>query len=267
MPRVVPSQVVEFIEHFFPFAANERKSRNQVLGIGPREASGLTAIIDLVQQIPHQLIVLEGSRYAALITGLAAIQNAVSHWQAQGRSELSYLDVFNNLSPVYLIRTALSDCPDEFPPPGIVELNFIPDRELRESVRTDISTTNTALSNGEWKAVTVLAGAVVEALLLWALQQRPQPDVWQAVETLVANRTLDRNPGRNLETWNLYSYIEVAAELNLISAEAATQARLGKDFRNLIHPGRALRLGQTCDRGTALAALAAVEFVIRDLTP
>jgi ribosomal protein L30E len=32
------------------------------------------------------------------------------------------------------------------------------------------------------------------------------------------------------------------------------------------HSGRAARLGQTCDRGTALAAIAAVEFVVQDLT-
>ncbi len=267
MPRVVPSQVVEFIDGFFPFAANERESRNHVLGIGMREASGLTAVIDLVQQIPHQLIALEGRQYAALITGLAALRIAVSRWQEQGRSDLTYFSAFNDLSPVYLIRTALAVCPDEFPLAETVELNFIPDQELRDSIRTDISTTNMALSNAEWKAATVLAGSVVEALLLWALQQHPPLDVSNTVDTLVANHILDRNPDQNLEKWVLHSYIEVAAELNLISAEAATQARLAKDFRNLIHPGRGLRLGQSCDRGTALAALAAVEFVVRDLSP
>ena len=157
MPRVVPSQVVEFMGNFFPFAANESESRNQEIGIGSREVSGLAAIIDLVQQIPHQLIALEGPQYAALITGLAAVRTAVSRWQEQGKSSLTYISAFNNLSPLYLIRTALSLCPDELPSAGTVELNFIPDQELRESVRTDISTTNAALSNGEWKAATVLA--------------------------------------------------------------------------------------------------------------
>ena len=268
MPRVVPSQVVEFIEGFFPFSTTEDKCRNLSFGVGPKKASGLTAIVDLVQQVPHHLIALEGREYAALITGLAAVRNAVSWWQEGGHSpNLTYLSAFDNLNPVYLIRRALSTCPDEFPSPETAGLDFIPEQELRESVRTDISTANTALSNGEWKAATVMAGAAVEALLLWALQQRPPPDVWHAVETLVATGILDRNPGQNLERWNLHSYIEVAANLDLISPEAATQARLAKDFRNLIHPGLESRRGQTCDRGTALAALAAVEFVIRNLTP
>jgi hypothetical protein len=60
--------------------------------------------------------------------------------------------------------------------------------------------------------------------------------------------------------------IEVALGLGLINTAAAQQARLGKNFRNLIHPGRAIRLGEACDRGTALSALAVVELVVRDLT-
>ena len=38
-----------------------------------------------------------------------------------------------------------------------------------------------------------------------------------------------------------------------------------QDFRNLIRPGRAQKHALACDRGTALAALSAVEFVARDL--
>jgi hypothetical protein len=52
----------------------------------------------------------------------------------------------------------------------------------------------------------------------------------------------------------------------VIKADTRTQARLAKDYRNLIHPGRAARLTQKCDRGTALVTVAAVELVIRDLT-
>jgi hypothetical protein len=46
---------------------------------------------------------------------------------------------------------------------------------------------------------------------------------------------------------------------------AASQCRVSKDFRNLIHPGRTIRLAQVCDRGTAFATVAAVEQVIRCL--
>jgi hypothetical protein len=45
------------------------------------------------------------------------------------------------------------------------------------------------------------------------------------------------------------------------------QCRLAKDYHNLIHPGRAQRLAQVCNRGTALSAVAAVEHVVNGLTP
>ena len=67
------------------------------------------------------------------------------------------------------------------------------------------------------------------------------------------------------ETWDLAQYIEAAMILQLIKRETGDQAILAKGFRNLIHPGRAQRLATSCDKGTALAALAGVEFVARDL--
>lgn len=78
---------------------------------------------------------------------------------------------------------------------------------------------------------------------------------------------LAQPPHANPERWVLHEYVEVAAHLDLIESETTALVRQAKDFRNLIHPGRAIRLGQKCDRATALAALAAVEFVVRDLTP
>ena len=89
-----------------------------------------------------------------------------------------------------------------------------------------------------------------------------------AVATLVG-KTLKANPGADLEGpgWHLHEYVEVAAHMGVIKPDTATLVRLAKDFRNLIHPGRAARLGQKCDRATALGALAAVEAVARDLAP
>ena len=67
------------------------------------------------------------------------------------------------------------------------------------------------------------------------------------------------------ERWMFFELIAFAAQTKLIKPDTAAQAQLGKGFRNLIHPGRAKRLGQVSDRGTALAALAAVELIARDL--
>ena len=74
------------------------------------------------------------------------------------------------------------------------ELVFIPDAGLREGLRLDISTANQALANGEWKAATVLAGSVVEALLLWAVDQQLPAAITQAITTGRDNGTLQRPP-------------------------------------------------------------------------
>jgi len=102
----------------------------------------------------------------------------------------------------------------------------------------------------------------VESLLLWALQQQTSSDILAA-----AARLNLKISSANLEDWFLTQYMALAGELKLITAETATQCRLAKDFRNLIHPGRAQRLAQVCNRGTALSAVAAVEHVVSDLTP
>ena len=84
---------------------------------------------------------------------------------------------------------------------------------------------------------------------------------------LVTAKTLKRKPSANLEDWFLPELIEVATHLNVIKDDTAVQTRLAKDYRNLIHPGRTQRLGQICDRGTALAAVAALERVVTDISP
>ena len=126
------------------------------------------------------------------------------------------------------------------------------------------------MTNSEWKGATVLAGSAMEALLLWAIEEheRKAPgSISTAATALVITGALSQKLDNNPERWVLTELIEMARHFTLIKDDTARQARLCKDFRNLIHPGRAKRLGQVCDRGTALSALAAVELVVRDLTP
>jgi hypothetical protein len=65
--------------------------------------------------------------------------------------------------------------------------------------------------------------------------------------------------------WVLDDLTKVAIALGMTSKEAASSRLLAKDFRNLIHPGKAIRLSAVFDRGTALAAATAVELVAREI--
>jgi hypothetical protein len=143
---------------------------------------------------------------------------------------------------------------------------FINDDVLRGNLLNDIGAIEGASQNGEWKAANVLAGAAIESLLLWRLMQFPEHEVEKAVGQCLANGDLKQRPKDDLENWSLRPMIEVAARLIKLSPHTATEARQCSDFRNLIHPGRALRTGTECNRGTAYSAVAALDFVIRDLT-
>ena len=174
-------------------------------------------------------------------------------------------DGIGNLNQVQVIRKALLSCPDDVPPRHSNELPFIRDANSRKTLLIDLETARSALNHGEWKAATVLGGSLVEALLLWAVQQKAAADIQTACSEAVSAAKLPRNPPSDPLNWVLFQLVQVAEQLTLIESDTATQARLAKDFRNLIHPGLAIRTQQYCDRGTALAANAAVEFVSRDL--
>lgn len=265
MPRVVPTQIVEFIDQTIPQAKLQTDSGGKGFLLTRQDQHPCAALINLIDQLPGELLVLPSQHYIELVVSVAAITNSLALWKLSDYA-LSKITGFGDYNPVSLIRRALLQCPDEFPSKDTAELRFIEDSDLRSNLELDISATNQALSNGEWKAATVLAGSVIEALLLWRLKKHDQDEVRTAVDTLLEEKTLRKDPGSNLDCWRLHSFIEVAARLQIIGDETAQQTRLAKDYRNLIHPGREMRLGQKCDRGTALSAVAAVEHVIRDFT-
>jgi hypothetical protein len=106
----------------------------------------------------------------------------------------------------------------------------------------------------------VFAGAAIEALLLWALQQDEQ-----AADRVVSTERSSAKSAKSLNDSYLPEFIERALAQKLIGEATASQARLAKDARNLIHPGRSARLGASCNKGTALAGLAGLEQVVADL--
>lgn len=260
MSRIVPSQVVSYMDSVLPEGAWPN--------IGPGSVGRLAGLLDLIDRIPNELIVLETNKFSDYILALSTIREQMREWAnaAFGKNTREYM---TNKQPQIMgaIKEALVCCPDEVPASTGADLLFITDADLRQNVRQDIAAVNRALANGEWKAVTVLAGSTVEALLLWALGDPSKTSTVNAgIAALVTSGALKKKPPSSPEEWVLHEYIEVAAKIGVIKPDTAIQSRLAKDFRNLIHPGRAQRLSQQCDRATALAAVAGMEMVIRDLT-
>jgi hypothetical protein len=210
MPRVGPSQLREFIESIRNYQSAESANLNHV------GSATLSAVLELVEQIPGELLTMDKEAYGLLIRGKAQIKDTLATWIANRTAghSLHPFSFHHSLNPLAQIRDAFAGCPDESPAPGTSELTFIPDADLRANLRNDIGAVTRALSNGEWKAATVLAGSAAEALLLWALKQRSSANITSAITALRASRELTTAPDpNNLDRWNLYEFIQVAEKL------------------------------------------------------
>ena len=267
MPRVVPSQVVALIDQVYGTAV----ARGELQGLDFRNSATLAGIVELVSQIPSELFTLNPADYNMLVASNCAIKDMIERWRAGGNvGTLEKVRGLPGQHVLTILRRCLAGCPDENPPQTVTDLPFITnpdDQAIRASIRNDIWVASQALSNGEFKAATVLAGASIEALLLWAVTERPaqQATAIAALPAAINWPGGNQNNRNDPNTWDLHHLIEVAAGMPVITEDTTTQARLAKDFRNLIHPGRAIRLAKPCTRATAFTALAAVHHVVEDL--
>src|SRR5258708_4140016 len=115
-------------------------------------------------------------------------------------------------------------------------LEFLADRDYADILRQDATTAHTALANAEWKDATVMAGSVIEALLLTALlqEQSTDPISFNGLAGRVSfwpqnNDLLDRRCSLATDT-------EIAKAAGVISPAIAIQCAAMRWFRNLIHP-------------------------------
>jgi hypothetical protein len=252
MAHVVPSQVCELIRTLFPDVEREQAVPGQR---GLYNASRVRAVLDQLDKIPDELIRLPAKEAALFQANVSALRSALAD-RNQSADQLSVSQISpSGFRPLTEILKTLANCPDEAPAPATRGLEFISDAALRDVLRADMSTASSALTNHEYKASTVLAGSVVEAMLLWALQTHGEVSV----------RAASSVPNEPLNKWSLDPMIKAGHACGLIGDDTRKQAELAQNFRNLIHPGRQARLSEKCDRGTALAALAAIERVSSDL--
>jgi hypothetical protein len=257
MPRVVPSQIVEFVDAQFPHAGLPQ----QQFVVGVQFKGSVSAILRLVNELPNELLMLDSGEYNRFVLSVSTIESTLGleSWNTKVHPA-AQVEGQKLGEAITDLRACLEVLPDEQVPAATAGLPFITDVQLRESIRGDIAFANQAFNGGEWKAATVLAGAAAEALLHWAITRKKPSDVEGA------RAAVNSSASKNLDVWNLDVYIKVAKHLALIEDETGKQADLAREFRNLIHPGRAARLAKVCGRGTALSALAAVEFIVRDLS-
>ena len=228
MARIVPTTVKKFIEEEPALANCTSQDKDKQPQLSHLQAFELSALLDLLDQVPEELMPTDTDAHMDLVLGTNAIRHALAVWRSgDQKTILKPLKRWGGRNPVALVWKALAVAPDEAPAATTKKLSFITDAGARATLQNDAAAVERAIHNGEWKAATVLAGSVIEAMLLWALQQ----DKAAALGASKAPR------GKNdLGDWYFVDLIKVAAELKVIAANTEKQADLARDYRNLIHP-------------------------------
>jgi hypothetical protein len=275
MSKVVPSQIVEFIDKRYPAVKEQLDGKGKTFSLDFTRQGTINTIIHLIDQLPYNLLRLTGDDLIYFLEAYHELKGAVALWNSGGggaKYEITKMKDGSRFNPITVIRDRLSRCPDQGYEKSSTELTFIEDQDFREIIIQDINFVNEALSNAEWKASTVLAGSVIEALLLFSIKRfrvSKSEEYDKAIERTLKEETIGKplktKPLGNPDSWNLNQYIYLAYITGLISENTAKECILSKDFRNLIHQGAAERKKQKCDRGTAHLAIAAMEHVINDL--
>lgn len=253
--RIVPSQVVAFIDNALSDVANDDPRMQPE--IGPFHAPQLRALIELIRNVPDELMVAGPAEQAKFAVARAAIEHTIGVWQRRNDPNVVLRLLAGNprLTAITVLRRILITLPDEIPTRSATALTFM-DEDARGRLGEDLGAVERAVANGEWKAATVLGGAIVEAMLLWALQRNSNAAI---------NAVSAQNLGNNMLRWSFDGYIDVARDLDLITAETHQHTSMARGFRNLIHPAVEQRRQQRCDRSTAFVVVAAIDRVAADL--
>lgn len=259
---MVPSEIVAWLDSEFP---NLGRDSNFVLGLP--YVGFCRALNDALATIDPSL--LPDARAQRDLMGCRGILlHCIESWSRDPRNSP---DTVDRLSPkdqrkvLWVVWDTLKKCPDRLPPEKLTSLLFVGDESYRNQLRIDLADIE-ALSRGkQWKAATVMAGSLAEALLCDQVSRVPEAQRESAVKSLIGSGEFDGAPPQDFLRWNLNQYCHVCAHLGLIKKNTKTLLLEAKNFRNLVHPGRQLREGLKCSPGTALAAIAALTRVIEDL--
>jgi len=231
----------------------------------PRVASAL-AMIDLLG-LEHLANLSPDDQYRWTIA-VTLIRDAIEQWSsghpgASGHN-LGGIEELDKQQPLLVVCDILATCPDDASTVSPATLVFLGDPALQQTLALDIGTARSALANGEYKAASVMAGSVMEALLLWVITTRKTAAEATAAAVACRGRG-ERVDGNIPEGWGLAALVCVARELGLITDATRNALDIARDFRNLIHPGRAQRTGQRPTLGTATLAVGAMQRLVEEL--
>ena len=128
------------------------------------------------------------------------------------------------------------------------EFEFMSSDEFRSVLETDRKEMNVCFEAKAWKAVHVLAGSIVEAIL---------------VDYIIAEKYLASDKASRE---SLADIIRILKEHDAISSTLSDLCSAIKNYRNLVHPGRSIRTQDSVDEHSARVAVSLVEMILREVS-
>ena len=129
-----------------------------------------------------------------------------------------------------------------------MNFEFMTNEDLRDVLHQDHSEMLSCFETRAWKAVHVLAGSIVEAVLVdYLLEEQHEKE-----EVLFKK--------------NLHEIIELSKNMNMLSNRTLDLCSVIKGYRNLVHPGRSVRTEDQVDEHTAQVALSLVEIIAGEIS-
>ncbi|MBN1537606.1 MAG: hypothetical protein JW908_12790 [Anaerolineales bacterium] len=129
----------------------------------------------------------------------------------------------------------------------MVTFNYITDEEFRRSLESDYSELISCIENKAYKSAHVLSGSIIEAILI---------DYLISVDLVEREEALKMDFGKA---------IKVCLDNNIISVKTRDLCSVIKGYRNLIHPGRMIRLSEKVGIDSASVAKSLVSIVIEEV--
>jgi hypothetical protein len=203
------------------------------------------ALLSMLDEVPPALIDLNAHDYLEFSQCRAVLATKLPAWNL---GDIAPANSVGGKDVIERIRRLMLKCRDQLPPPE-PELPFIAEDDTRLGIEDRIRAAWIDFNAREWMGATILAGHVIEALLLWALKKKGGATPFK----------------KSPDELRLHDLIAEAEKRALITLECKQLADLAKDARNLIHPGKATRSGTTCSKATALTALSAVYKIAEGL--
>jgi len=129
----------------------------------------------------------------------------------------------------------------------MASFDFITDEDFRTSLEKDFKEMNLCIQTGAHKAAVVIAGSIVESVL---------------IDYVIAENIVAREDALKLDFGKV---LTLCKDKKIISEKTSDLSSVIKGYRNLIHPGRALRLNESVDKDTAEVSKALVNIVLAEV--